>query len=176
MTTIALFCAFLASGEFANVGPQFNRCQVPEYHQVPLYLSYYDPALCDIAPTNCDGDPTTLATGSMHDNLYGFGLACPYEWLGREYTTWLYVPELWTARPCLDTGGNITMQWRALWQMDEDGYWHLTPQWAVVIDLLEHTPPSYVYTVVDVGEWHLKTAVNPLRVGDRGGAAMEIEP
>jgi len=122
-----------------------DQLQQPPIEEMPLFLSWYDPALCDDnhgIMINCDSDPSTLAGGTaVTDEIYGVAAACIPEW----FDMWLDIPGV-GRRHCLDTGGAIQIVFRETYT--GDGFvWG----WCVVVDLLEHheEPPAWQYSLVE---------------------------
>ena len=117
------------------------------YPNYQLHIYTYSPHLGGI---NCDGDCTTVATGAMSDDLYGFALACPSELVGYDYTTWVYGPwQSW--RPCLDAGNAIVID-------HNSGVVYVDAmQWETGHDTL----PWWAYQTFD--GWEVKTDCNYLR-------------
>lgn len=103
---------------------------VAEENELPLFLSVYDPALCDTVPTNCDGDPD-FGTGILFDEVwYEAGVACPIDWVWSV----VHVPGIGEWR-CIDTGGRIEPQFREVWVF-EPGNVHKEWKWVITVDVV----------------------------------------
>lgn len=104
-----------------------GRLCIAHETDLPLFLSVYDPAICNEHPTNCL-DPATAwqsATGMMTPDDYRRVAACPVDWL------WRKIEVAGMSLECRDTGGRIHPMYREFW----NGTWG----WVIVIDVLfEH--------------------------------------
>jgi hypothetical protein len=112
-----------------------------------LFPYTYTPAAGGI---NCDGDCSTVATGEMGPELYGWALACPGELVGYDVTAWVWGPwGYW--RPCLDAGGAIVIDHKA---------------GVVYVDAMEHCMERAClpwWSYLEHEEWQIEWRVNPLR-------------
>jgi hypothetical protein len=105
----AVCLALLLSGALDSIQP-------PPIEEMPLFLSWYDPALCLNGgnPINCDADPSVMAGGTaVTDDMYGYAAACIPEWFDRTLT----IPGIGT-RHCLDTGGDVKIAFREVYTAD----------------------------------------------------------
>ena len=117
----------------------------PPVEQMPLFLSWYDPALCHDDNggilINCDSDPSVMAGGTaVTDDMYGYAAACIPEWFDRVLT----IPGV-GQRHCLDTGGAVQITYRETYT-GAGFVWG----WVVVVDVLAHyeQPPPWQYSLV----------------------------
>lgn len=128
-----------------------EQLQQPPIEEMPLFLSWYDPALCQPENggimTNCDSNPAGLAGGTaVTDDIYGKVAACLPGWFDR----WITIDGIGRFH-CLDTGGAVQVVYRETY----------TPQgfmwgWCVILDVLWHyeEPPGWQYSLVY--DWRLE--------------------
>ena len=128
---------------------------LPPLEEVPLWLSWYDPALCYdeagnvIENINCNEDPSAMAGGTaVTEAMYGYAGACLPQWFDRQI--WIEPIGL---RHCLDTGGAVVPTWREIFYPGR-GFVTL---WVIPFDALEHyqEPPWWQYLPVEPGAWEL---------------------
>lgn len=97
----------------------------PALSDIPAVVTVYDPDLCYHGePINCDGDPTTVATGLVEPWMYESAGACERSLLGAT----VHFPGINLSMKCVDTGGMIRVMWSKYYQRDVlyfDFVWHL---------------------------------------------------
>lgn len=77
-------------------------------------FTWYDPALCDEYPINCQGDPNNTAGGYHVPDWYGRGAACPSQLpIGQEFYA-----EGYGSYTCIDRGGSVTLSEDGLFKFD----------------------------------------------------------
>lgn len=114
-------------GECTAMNHEQYLCVVAEA-ELPLFLSIYDPAICDTHPTNCDGDPDFGTGIPFADEWYEVAAACPVDWVWQTIT----VPGIGEWH-CIDTGGRIHPQFREVWNFSAEPV--LEWQWVIVLDV-----------------------------------------
>jgi len=128
------------------------KCRVEDVYSVPLWGSWYNPALGGI---NCDGenpdDPfegcDTVATGPFEEWMYGAAASCPPGWTRYTYTT-VIVTE-WGEFSCVDNGPGIRPVWREVYTAEGFDW-----MWVIVVDFLMRQRPHWGYSVIE--EWSLR--------------------
>lgn len=101
-----IYCEHGAEQIGNDCRPRMNEvydCYITE-SELMFVGSWYDPALCRFGYTiNCDENPTVTADGSLVADCYGYCMACPAGWLGRQFEFADGVGN-WQ---CRDRGGDI---------------------------------------------------------------------
>ncbi|MCA9930206.1 MAG: hypothetical protein KC419_17105 [Anaerolineales bacterium] len=128
---------------------------LPSLDEFPLWLSWYDPALCYdaagniIENINCDVNPANMAGGTaVTSEMYGYAGACLPQWFDRH----LMITGV-GERQCLDTGGAIVPTYREIYH-PQRGFITI---WLIPFDALEHhaRPPWWEYNLVEPSDWYL---------------------
>lgn len=128
---------------------------LPPLDELPLWLSWYDPALCYdaagrvIENINCNEDPSTMAGGTaVTEAMYGYAGACLPQWFDRQIEI-----EHLGLRHCLDTGGAVVPTYREIFYPGR-GFVTL---WVIPFDALEHyqEPPWWQYLPIEPDGWEL---------------------
>ncbi len=138
-------------GECTEMGADSYLC-VAQAESLPVFLSYYDPAICDEHPTNCFGDGSRFANGELvTEERYGDTAACPVDWVGET----IAVPDVGDF-VCRDTGGRIHPMYREVWVSGENGM-SLEWQWVIVLDILwHHQPDNYPWWAYQTHAWQMR--------------------
>lgn len=127
---------------------------LPPLEQVPLWMSWYDPAKCYdgygrvIENINCDGNPRVMAGGTaVTEAMYGYAAACLPEWFdGR---VWVKGIGEWH---CLDVGGAVIPTYREVYHP----ILGFVVMWVLPLDVLhDHTQPDpwWQYLPIEPGAW-----------------------
>lgn len=128
---------------------------LPPLEEIPLWLSWYDSALCYdengniIVNINCNEDPAHMAGGTpVTEEMYGYAGACLPQWFDRQI--WIEPIGL---RHCLDTGGAVMPTYREIFYPGR-GFVTL---WVIPFDALEHyqEPPWWQYLPIEPDGWEL---------------------
>ncbi|MCB1713584.1 MAG: hypothetical protein KDK05_00435 [Candidatus Competibacteraceae bacterium] len=128
---------------------------LPPLEALPLWLSWYDPALCwengrVIENINCDADPTTMAGGTaVSPEMYGYAAACVPVWF--DQTVRVKGIGAWH---CLDVGGAVIPTYREIFD-PQAGF---ITQWVLPIDILHDSTqpdPWWQYLPIAAGAWEV---------------------
>jgi hypothetical protein len=116
--------------------PMQDQHSLQKLQSAPLFLSWYNPALClpenGGIMTNCDSVPTHMAGGHLVEEWYGRAAACPEQMYGQT----IYIEGI-GERVCLDVGGRVEPTYRRVYT--SQGF---VTDWYIVVDLLENSYPD----------------------------------
>lgn len=126
-------------------------CLLPDYilpepprilTDYPALMVIYDPSICHEpgGEINCDGDPDTVAIGSLTDDMWFTSGACHPDLLGLS----VYFPAIDFTMRCVDTGGLVNTAFNEYYQQDViyfDAMWDSTQ------------PPYWLYWLLD--DWYI---------------------
>jgi hypothetical protein len=135
-------------GECTEMNHEQYLC-VADESELPLFLSIYDPAICEEHPINCDGD-TAFGTGiPFGEEWYNVAAACPLDWVGSQVS----VGGIGDYH-CMDTGGRIHPQFRPVWTF-EPGKAEKVWMWVIVVDVCypHHRDGWPVWSLQHYDEW-----------------------
>lgn len=127
---------------------------LPAVAELPLWLSWYDPAKCYdeagnvIENINCDSNPRVMAGGTaVTPAMYGYAAACVPQWFDDRVAV-KGVGE-WH---CLDVGGAVIPTYREIFWPGRG----FVTTWVLPIDVLySHTQPEpwWQYLPIEAGAW-----------------------
>lgn len=109
-----------------------------DLEELPIWASYYNPALCDESPINCFEDTGEfLGDGTPVADGYGRYMACPMGMYGME----LDIEDIGVWQ-CRDHGGMVTPRYGEVYTAD--GF---VTGWHLIGDFLLEAPEWWTYTM-----------------------------
>ena len=123
-------------------------CLLPDYQppppklvtDYPAVMVIYDPSICHEpgGKINCDGDPTTVATGTLTPDMYFTAGACHPDLLGET----IHFAVIDFSMECVDTGSMVTVDYNEYYRRD-----------VVYFDVMWDSkhPPPWLYWLLE--EW-----------------------